>query len=132
MNSGLETGNAADAGVPFRGWFVGDIAAWTAGAGDEAATPRDTQQLEVKWYVHPPGDARESWTAFDDRWSLSIVIDGDLVIDFVDREGARRQVTLAARGDYALWDGSRYAHTWQSRTGATVLTVRWRDAAPAG
>jgi hypothetical protein len=129
----LETGNAADAGAAARGWLVGDLAAWAASRGeslDPAATPRQSAHLEVKWLAHPAGDERPGWAEPDDCFSLSVLIDGHVRFDFLDVHGGTREVRLAQRGDYVLWHGPTYAHSWRTASGCTLLTVRW-PVAPA-
>lgn len=124
----LETGNAAAAGAASRGWFVGDLAAWAAQRGaahDDAGSPRQSAHLEVKWVVHPPGDVRPAWAEPDGCWTMSILVDGDFRIAFRELDGADHVVALRERGDYALWYGPAYAHSWRSDGGATVLSVRW-------
>jgi hypothetical protein len=34
-------------------------------------------------------------------------------------------VLLASRGDYVIWHGPSWAHTWRTERGCTVITVRW-------
>jgi hypothetical protein len=124
----LETGNAGDAGAASRGWFVGDLATWAASRGgtiDPASTPRQSTHLQVKWLVHPAGDARHDWADRDMCFSLSVLVDGDVRFAFRDASGAERTIRLARRGDYVLWHGPTYAHTWRTDDGCTLITVRW-------
>ena len=128
MTPSLETGNAADAGAATGGWFVGDLAAWAASRGetfDPASTPRQRAELEVKWFVHPRGHARPAWAEPDTSYSLGVLVDGDMSFEFRDADGVTSSVWLARRGDYVLWHGPTYAHTWWSEGGCTFLTVRW-------
>lgn len=125
----LHIGNAHADAARFRGWFVGDLVAWAGEEGERFAhSARQSPHVQVKWYVHPPGDRRAEWSALDDSWSLSVVIDGDLTIDFEHTGGAKERAVLADRGAYAIWDGGAYRHRWWSQQGATVLTVRWHEA----
>jgi hypothetical protein len=135
----LETGNVADAGAVTRGWFVGDLSAWATSRGDELdpqSTLRQHPDLEVRWFVHPPGDARPEWAQQDSKVSLGILVDGDMRLDFRASDGAADSVRLARRGDYVLWHGPTWAHSWRTEGGCTFLTVRWptdsdHDADPA-
>jgi hypothetical protein len=135
----LETGNAADAGAATRGWFVGDLSAWAASRGDELdphSTPRRRTDLEVRWFVHPPGDARPEWADQDRTVSRGILVDGDMRLDFRASDGAADSVRLGRPGDYVLWHGPTWAHSWRTEGGCTFLTVRWptdsdHDADPA-
>src|SRR5829696_8272324 len=124
----LETGNASDAGAGSRGWFVGDLAEWAASRGerlDPSSTPRQSHDVYVKWVVHPPGHERPIWADPDLHFALGILIDGDMHIDFRALDGAEESIRLTRRGDYAIWHGPSYAHTWRSERGCTFLTVRW-------
>ena len=124
----LETGNALDAGAASGGWFVGDLAAWAASRGaslDPASTLRQRPELEVKWFVHPPHHERAAWAQPDESFSLGVLVDGDMSFEFRDAAGATHSAWLARRGDYVLWHGPTYAHTWRSEGGCTFLTVRW-------
>jgi hypothetical protein len=124
----LETGNAEDAGAASRGWFVGDLAAWAASRGesiDPASTLRQRTEIEVKWFVHPPRHERPARAEPDRCFSLGVLVDGDMRFEFHDATGATRAVQLARRGDYVLWHGPSFAHSWRSEGGCTFLTVRW-------
>jgi hypothetical protein len=135
----LETGNAAEANAASRGWFVGDLAAWAAERGesfDPSSTPRESAHLQVKWFVHPAGHARSGWAEPDRSYSLCILVDGEMRCDFRSVDGAESSALLARRGDYVIWHGPSWAHTWRTTDGCTVLTVRWPtdchlDADPA-
>jgi hypothetical protein len=124
----LETGNAAEAAASSRGWFVGDLAEWAAERGesfDPSSTPRQSTHLQVKWFVHPSGHARPGWADPDRSYSLCILVDGDMRCDFRSLDDAEHSVRLTARGDYVIWHGPSWAHTWRTESGCTVLTVRW-------
>ena len=135
----LETGNAAEANASSRGWFVGDLAAWAAERGeafDPSSTPRESAHLQVKWFVHPAGHTRADWAAPDLSYSLCILVDGEMRCDFRSVDGAKSSALLARRGDYVIWHGPSWAHTWRTEHGCTILTVRWpadsqHDADPA-
>ena len=126
----LETGNAAEAEGSSRGWFIGDLAAWAAERGesfDPSSTQRQSRVVQVKWFVHPPGPARASWAEPDHSCSLCILVDGDMRCDFRSLDGAHESALLARRGDYVIWHGPSWAHTWRTERGCTVLTVRWTE-----
>ena len=127
----LETGNAHAAGAASRGWFVGDLAGWAAERGAALATaetPRQSGRVEVKWLAHPPGDARSGWAEPDGSYTLSLLIDGEMRLDFRSPDGGRESVRLAARGDYVVWYGPAYSHAWRTDAGCTMVTVRWPAA----
>jgi hypothetical protein len=124
----LETGNAAAANASSRGWFVGDLAAWAAERGesfDPASTPRQNTDVQVKWFVHPSGHTRATWAEPDTCYSLCILVDGDMRCDFRSVERVEETVLLARRGDYVIWHGPSWRHTWRTEGGCTVITVRW-------
>lgn len=124
----LESGNAADADGSSLGWFVGDLAAWAAERGesfDPSSTPRQSADVQVKWFVHPSGHSRPAWAEPDRCYSLCILVDGDMRCDFRSPEDAEESVRLSRRGDYVIWHGPSWAHTWRTERGCTVLTVRW-------
>jgi hypothetical protein len=128
MTNYLETGRALAAGQDTRGWIVGDLLAWAGQRGAELAgaqSLRQTSQLEVKWFDHPPGDSRAEMAPPDAFVTLGILVEGDLVTEFVSVSGERTRVTQSQRGDYVIWHGPSYSHQWKTDTGATVLTVRW-------
>jgi hypothetical protein len=135
----LESGNASEANASSRGWFVGDLAAWAAERGesfDPSSTPRQSAGVQVKWFVHPPGHARADWAEPDRCISLCVLVDGEMRCDFRSRDGAEEPVRLSRRGDYVIWHGLSWAHTWRTDGGCTILTVRWptdsdHDAHPA-
>jgi hypothetical protein len=124
----LETGNAADSGAATRGWFVGDLAAWAASRGerpDPSSTPRQSTDLEVRWFVHPPGDVRHEWANPDRNHALGILVEGDMRLDFRALDGVTESVRLDRPGDYVLWHGPSWAHSWRTERGCTFVTVRW-------
>jgi hypothetical protein len=131
----LETGNAADANASSRGWFVGDLAAWAAERGeafDPSSTPRQSEDVQVKWFVHPTGHARPTWAEPDGCYSLCILVDGDMRCDFRSVAGAEESVSLTRRGDYVIWHGPTWAHTWRTERGCTMMTVRWKTSGEPG
>jgi hypothetical protein len=128
MNTRLETGNATEVARDTRGWFVGDLIAWARKRGDspaDPATPRQTSQVEVKWSDHPPGDRRRAPALPDAFMTLAILVDGEMITEFISASGERSCVTQSRRGDYVLWHGPSYSHQWRTDSGATIVTVRW-------
>jgi hypothetical protein len=128
MTAGLETGNASEKGRDSRGWIVGDLVTWAIerdAALMGAPTPRQTTHVEVKWSDHPPGDCRAEMAGPDSFMTLGILVDGDMVTEFVSASGERTSVRQSRRGDYVIWHGPSFSHQWRTDTGATVVTVRW-------
>jgi hypothetical protein len=129
----IETGNAALAGAATRGWLVGDLAAWAAQRGeafDAGSTPRQSDRVQVKWYVHPPGHVRECWAERDAHWSLGVLVSGRMRFGFRALGETMRRIELTEQGDYVLWHGPSWEHTWATESGCTILTVRWPAEAP--
>lgn len=108
------TGNAAQDSSAFRGWFIGQFVPPELGL-------RHTDDVEVKWGVHPLGETRADWGASASATSLSLLVQGAIRLYFADG----REALLDAPGDYALW-AAGVPHRWQIEQADTVvLTVRW-------
>ena len=124
----LETGNVSEAGEKTRGWFVGDLAQWAADRGDaldSVSTLRQSHDVQVKWYQHPPGDRRIAWAPPDPFYTLTIIISGVLRLEMRALDATEQQVALENAGDYIIWHGPHYAHSWHTEEGCTLITVRW-------
>lgn len=105
-------GNANDEADQYRGWMLGHF-----------VTPdhpvRTTQDLEVKWGIHPAGQQRAEWTVDENRTTLLILISGRFRLDLTVGE-----ITLERQGDYATW-GPGIDHSWQAEDDSVVVSVRW-------
>lgn len=139
MLSTLTVGRAAQDSEEFRHWLVGDIASWTSSRSNPVDLPsvglRNTQQVEIKWGIHPAGEERPGgWVGPHGKCAISILLRGRFVIHFRDatRPEDRRDVTLSEPGDYVLWSEG-HEHRWQAIEDSLVLTVRWplREAGAA-
>jgi hypothetical protein len=112
VDDGIQAGNAAGDGEAYRGWFVGHFVEAAGGA-------RRTEAVEVKWGVHPAGEARAAWAWNEAATTLSILVRGRFRIVFESGE-----YLLAREGDYVLWPpGVR--HHWRAEEDSIILTVRW-------
>ena len=111
MNSGVYFGNANADGAEYRGWFIGQFIR-------SDIDLRTTNDVEVKWRVHPSGDARE-WGVNRAATSLGLLIEGRFRYTFPDRE-----VVLRERGDYVIW-APEVPHRWMAEIDSVILTVRW-------
>ena len=107
----LHVGNAQDDGIDYRGWFVGNF----IGASDA----RSTTEVEVKWGIHPAGDARPGWNPDEVATTLCLLVQGCFKLHF-----ATQAVTFRRPGDYAVW-GPGIKHRWQAIEDSIVLTIRW-------
>jgi hypothetical protein len=105
----IYVGNAAtDAAA--RGWLLGHFMP----PGD----PRNSDDVEIKWGVHPAGERRPGWVTDDPRSMLSVLVSGRFRIDLPDRS-----VVLAEPGDYIVFHGVN--HTWHAEEASVVVSVRW-------
>lgn len=108
--SDIQVGNAAiDAQ---KGWFVGRFI-------DAKFGRRHSEDVELKWGVHPAGEARLEWVTGETRTAVSILVSGKFEIVFRDRA-----VTLSRPGDFVMW-GKGDDHKWRTLEDAVVVTVRW-------
>ena len=105
-------GNASDEADQHRGWILGHF----IGPEDPVRT---TDDLEVKWGIHPAGQQRPSWTEGETRSTLLLLISGRFRLDL-----STGSTTLTKQGDYVTW-GPGVDHSWQAEEDSTVVTVRW-------
>lgn len=117
MSARWHRGNAVDDGAATRGWILGHFI-------DPAEGVRSSEDVEVKWGIHPVGDKRAEWTADDQRTTLVLLVEGNFRIDLT--EGS---FTLARQGDYAVW-GPGIDHSWEALSPSVVITVRWPSPRP--
>lgn len=106
------SGNAAEDGRDTRGWLLGHFI-------EPPESVRSSQDVEVKWGIHPAGDKRPEWTSDDQRTTLLLLVAGQFRVDLTEIS-----ITLARQGDYAVW-GPGIDHTWEAISDAIVITVRW-------
>lgn len=133
----IHKGNALVEGREFRGWFVGDLPAWhgpdpehNPGSGFDLRT---SQNVEMKWGVHPAGQRRPGgWAPVSGKTCLSILIQGKFRLFFRSPGGETPGLEhlLEQQGDYVLWQ-EQVEHDWQAEQDSIVLTVRWQYP-PAG
>ncbi|MGW7451873.1 signal peptidase I [Streptomyces sp. NPDC054787] len=110
-DSVIYTGKATPDAAADRGWLLGHF--------KDPADPRHSEDVEIKWGVHPKGDERERWATGERRTALLVLISGRFRLEFPGRT-----VVLAEQGDYVLW-GRGVDHSWYAEEDAVVLTVRW-------
>ena len=80
---------------------------------------RHSEDVEIKWGVHPHGDERAHWVTGEKRTALLMLISGRFRVELPGRS-----VLLAKRGDYVVW-GPGVDHSWCAEEESVVLTVRW-------
>jgi quercetin dioxygenase-like cupin family protein len=104
-------GKAAADAAGDRGWLLGHFKP----LGDV----RHSDDVEIKWGVHPPGERRARWATDEKRTALLVLISGRFRVELPGRS-----VLLADQGDYVVW-GPGVDHSWQAEDASVVLTVRW-------
>lgn len=110
--SAVVFGNAKAESQDHKGWFIGHFI-------HPAEDRRSTGDVEVKWGIHPAGEAKPTWTKAEQATTVSILIRGRFHVQFPDRD-----VVLSQEGDYALWAPGTF-HRWTAEEDSVVLTVRW-------
>lgn len=106
----IYVGNAAVDGPTDRGWLLGHFRP----AGD----PRHSEDVEIKWGMHAPGEQRAQWVSGEKRSALLILISGRFRVELTGRS-----VLLAKPGDYVVFHG--VDHSWRAEEESVLMTVRW-------
>jgi hypothetical protein len=107
----IYVGNAAVDAPGDRGWLLGYF--------KPVDDVRHSEDVEIKWGVHPRGDRRAQWVAEEKRTALLLLISGRFRVELPGRS-----VLLAEQGDYVVW-GQGVDHSWYAEEESVVLTVRW-------
>jgi hypothetical protein len=111
MTESVYVGNAGVDSASNRGWLLGHF-----------MTNRDirrSDELEIKWAIHPVGDERREWVSGERRTTVLVLISGCFHVRFPERT-----VVLAEQGDYVVW-GQGIDHSWYAEEDSVVLAVRW-------
>lgn len=111
MTDNVYVGKAAVDAAGDRGWLLGHFKPM----GDV----RHSEDVEIKWGVHPRGDQRAEWVIGEKRTALLILISGRFRVELPGRS-----VVLADQGDYVVW-GHGVDHSWYAEEESVVVTVRW-------
>lgn len=109
-------GNAVADTKGHRGWLVGHF------IDDDDL--RRSQDVEIKWGIHPSGDKRPEWQSDEFRTTVLLLIKGVFRIDL-----STESFVLRHEGDYAMW-GHGVAHSWYAEENSVVITVRWPSSPP--
>lgn len=104
-------GNAAEEGGTHRGWVVGHFM--------EKGDIRFSEDVEIKWGIHPAGDERPEWVESEHRTTVLILVKGRFRINL-----SACSHLLETEGDYAMW-GPGVGHSWRAEADSVVVTVRW-------
>ncbi|WP_433869266.1 signal peptidase I [Saccharopolyspora sp. CA-218241] len=115
MTRNWHHGNAAEDGEGTRGWILGHFI-------DPSEGVRSTNDVEVKWGIHPAGEKRPDWTNDDQRTTMLLLVEGNFRLHLT--EGI---ADLVKQGDYVVW-GPGIDHFWEAITDSVVVTVRWPSA----
>lgn len=110
MGGTIYVGNAAVDAPVDRGWLLGHFKP----AGDA----RHSDDVEIKWAIHPQGDQRPQWVAGEKRSALLLLVSGRFRVELPGR-----RVLLAQQGDYVVFHG--VSHSWHAEEASVVLAVRW-------
>ena len=114
MTEPIYVGNAEEDAPENRGWLLGHF--------KPADDPRHSEDIEIKWAIHPRGDQRSQWVAGEKRTAMLLLISGRFRVSLPDRT-----VLLAEQGDYVVFHG--ISHSWHAEENSVVLTVRWPSVA---
>jgi hypothetical protein len=109
-SSQVYVGSAPADAPASRGWLLGHFMP----DGD----PRHSDDVEIKWGIHPVGHERGQWVTDDLRTAAILLISGRFRVELPGRS-----VLLAQQGDYLVFHGT--PHTWQAEQESLVVTVRW-------
>ena len=107
------TGNATEDAEQYRGWLTGYFIDPQHGAA------RVSDDVEIKWGVHPAGDQRFAWVVDDQRTAVLLLISGRFRLDL-----DVGSVVLNRPGDYVVW-GPGVGHSWEAEADSVVVTIRW-------
>ncbi|HET9898655.1 MAG TPA: signal peptidase I [Streptosporangiaceae bacterium] len=110
MADNIYAGSAPADAPANRGWLLGHFMP----AGDL----RHSEEVEIKWGVHPRGDRRAQWVTGESRAALIILVSGRFRIEF-----PHRSVVLANPGDYVVFE--RVEHSWYAEEESVIVGVRW-------
>lgn len=110
MAEQIYVGSAALDAAADRGWLLGHFRP----AGDA----RHSDDVEIKWGIHPRGDQRARWVTGERRTALILLVSGRFRVEL-----PARSVLLAQQGDYVVFGG--IDHSWRAEEDSVVLVVRW-------
>jgi quercetin dioxygenase-like cupin family protein len=109
-------GNAAIDSKDHRGWIIGHFL-------DQADGVRASDEVEIKWGIHPAGEARHDWQTDEHRTTVIILVSGQFRIEL-----STGTFVLKDQGDYAMW-GPGIDHSWHAEEDTVIITVRWPSLA---
>ena len=104
------SGNAGADAPESRGWLLGHF--------KPEHDARHSDEVEVKWAIHPKGDQRSQWVAGEKRSALLLLVSGRFRVELPGRT-----VLLTEQGDYVVFHG--VSHSWYAEEASVVVAVRW-------
>jgi hypothetical protein len=110
-HTNVQVGNAVTDAAD-RGWFIGSFI-------DEKFGLRRSNDVELKWAVHPAGEERSEWVTGETGTAVVTLISGKL--EFMFRN---QTVVLCKTGDFVMW-GEGEDHKWRALEDTVTLAVRW-------
>ncbi len=69
MADNWHVGNAAADGEDHRGWLVGHFL-------DRSDGVRASEEVEIKWGIHPAGERRDGWQTDEQRTTVLLLVKG--------------------------------------------------------
>ncbi|MFE3455368.1 signal peptidase I [Nonomuraea sp. NPDC059194] len=111
MTEHIYVGNATADAIGDRGWLLGHF--------QPEGEVRHSEDVEIKWGVHPKGEERAQWVRGEKRTALLVLISGRFRMEFPGHS-----VLLDQQGDYVVW-GVGVDHSWVAEEESVVMTVRW-------
>jgi hypothetical protein len=109
-------GNAVIDQIRDSGWFVGQFVPPELGL-------RHQTDVEVKWGVHPDGEARPQPWANDHATTISVLIRGSLRVAFHVTDPPQIRI-LRDPGDYIIFAPGT-VHSWEAIGETIVLSIRF-------
>ncbi len=105
MTERVYVGNAGRDAALDRGWLLGHFT--------DASDPRRSEDVEIKWGVHPRGDERAQWVTGEERTALLVLISGRFRVELPGRSVLlARQGTTSCEGEGSVTPGSRRKSPW--------------------
>jgi mannose-6-phosphate isomerase-like protein (cupin superfamily) len=110
MTERIYVGNAGADAPAGRGWLLGHF--------QPPGDPRHSDDVEIKWAIHPRDDRRAQWVTGERRSAALILVSGRFRVELPGRS-----VLLAEQGDYVVFHGVN--HSWHAEEASVVVAVRW-------
>jgi quercetin dioxygenase-like cupin family protein len=79
---------------------------------------RHSEDIEIRWAVHPGGERRAEWVTEERRTTAIILISGRFRVELPGQS-----VLLAQQGDYIVFHG--IGHSWEAETDCITVGIRW-------